>query len=303
MMEFFRQASAILVVIFVVSSMLNVGLTQKPSRIISHLRRSQFLIAMLVVNLIVVPAVMIFVLRLVPVAPHYETGLILFGVAAGAPFLIHLTKTSQRDLALGATVLMVLMVGSVITMPLLLPLLIEGITVSAWQIVSPMLVQIILPMVVGMLLLQFFEPFTAVIQPFIAKLSNIALYALIAAVAIGYAEALLDPDIWVAFAVGIVVLIFAFFIGFMMGDGHDQLKDVGGLGTAQRGTASALIVASNAFDDPRILVLITILNILVVALLIPAAKWLSPDNRFSFLTPVAADTPSAHQRRSRFAPH
>lgn len=290
-MEFFRQASAILVVIFVASSMLNVGLTQKPSRILFHLRRSQFLIAMLIVNLIVVPAVMLFVLRIVPVAPHCEIGLILFGVAAGAPFLIHLTKTSQRDIALGATVLMVLMVGSVITMPLFLPLLIEGISVSAWQIISPLLVQIILPMVIGMLLLQFFESFTSIIQGWIAKLSNIALYALIVAVIVGYAEALLDPEIWIAFAVGIVVLVLAFFIGFMTGDGHDQLKDVGGLGTAQRGTASAMIVASSTFDDPRILVVVTILNILVVLLLIPAAKWLSPDNRFSFLTPIAADPP------------
>lgn len=271
--------------------MFNVGLTQKPSRILTHLRNRQFLIAMLIVNLIVVPAVMIFALRIVPVAPHYEIGLILFGVAAGAPFLIHLTKTSHRDLALGATVLMVLMVGSVLTMPILLPFLIDGITVSAWDIISPMLVQIILPMVVGMLMLQFLESFTAIIQPWVAKLSNIALYALIVAVIVGYAQALLDPEIWVALGVGFVVLILAFFIGFMMGDGHDQLKDVGGLGTAQRGTASALIVASSTFDDPRILVIVTILNILVVVVLILAAKWLSPDNRFSLLTPVTADAP------------
>lgn len=298
MTAFFQQASGYLVILFVVSSMLNVGLTQKPSRILTHLRNRQFLIAMLVVNLIVVPAVMIFALRIVPVAPHYEIGLILFGVAAGAPFLIHLTKTSQRDLALGATVLMVLMVGSVLTMPILLPFLIDGITVSAWDIIAPMLVQIILPMVVGMLMLQFLESFTAIIQPWIAKISNIALYALIIAVVVGYAQALMDPEIWVALGVGFVVLILAFFIGFMMGDGHDQLKDVGGLGTAQRGTASALIVASSTFDDPRILVIVTVLNILVVIVLILAAKWLSPDNRFSLLTPVAADAPerkpSAH---------
>lgn len=291
MIEFLQTASGYLVTVFVVTSMLNVGLTQKPARILRHLRNYQFLLAMLVVNIVVVPALMIFALRIVPVAPHYEIGLILFGVAAGAPFLIHLTKTSQRDLALGATVLMVLMFSSVLTMPLLLPFLIEGIEVGAWQIIAPMLIQIVLPMIIGMLLLQFLESFTAIIQPWVAKISNIALYALIVAVLVGYGGNLLDPQIWVAIAVGLVVLVLAFFIGFMMGDGHDQLKDVGGLGTAQRGTASALIVASNAFDDPRILVIITILNTVGVVVLILAAKWLSPDHRFSFLTPVAADTP------------
>lgn len=291
MMEFVRQAAGYLVLTFVISSMLNVGLTQKPSMILHHLRNFRFLIRMLIVNLIVVPALMIFALQLVPVATHYETGLIVFGVAAGAPFLIHLTKTSKRDLSLGATVLMILMVGTVLTMPLLLPILVEGVTVSPVQIVTPMLVQIILPMIIGMLLLQFAEPLTARIQPVVAKISNLALYALIAAILIGYSPSFLDPDIWVALGVGSAVLVLAFFVGFMMGDGQDHLKDVGGLGTAQRGTASAMIVASSAFDDPRILVIITILNTFAIVFLILAARWLSPNNRFSLLTPVAADPP------------
>lgn len=291
MTEFFQQAIGYLVLIFVVTSMLNVGLTQKPSRILFHLQNHQFLLTMLIVNLMLVPALMIYALRLVPVAPHYEVGLLLFGLAAGAPFLIHLTRTSKRDLALGATVMMVLMLGTVVTMPIVLPVLIDGVTVSAWEIVAPMFTQMILPMVIGMVILQWFESFTAIVQPWVAKLSNIALYALLVAIVVGFSTALADPDIWIALGVGFGVLIIAFFIGYMIGDGHDQLKDIGGLATAQRGTAPAMIVASSAFEDPRILVVITLLNALAVILLILAAKWLSPDNRFSFLTPVAADTP------------
>jgi BASS family bile acid:Na+ symporter len=293
MWEIVRLAAGYLIILFVVSSMLSIGLTQKASRIVSHLRNHSFLITMLLVNLIVVPAVMIFALRLVSVAPHYETGLILFGLAAGAPFLIHLAKTSQRDLSLATTVLMVLMVGSVVTMPILLPRLIAGVSVSAWEIVHPMLLQIVLPLVIGLLILQFFESFAAVIQPWVGKISNIALYASIIAIFVGYSSAFSDPDLWVGLAVGLVVLVLAFFIGYMIGDGHDHLKDVGGLGTAQRGTASAMIVASSAFDDPRVLLIITMLNTLAVVLLILAAKWLSPDNRFSFLTHVAADSPKS----------
>ena len=290
-MAFLQQASAVLITVFVVTSMLGIGLTQKPSRIIGHLRNHQFLVTMLLLNLVVVPALTIYAVRLVPVAPHYEIGLILFGLAAGAPFLIHLTKTSQRDLALGATVLMVLMLGTVITMPLVLPLLIDGVAVTTWTIVQPMLVQIVLPLVVGMVVLQFFESFAAMIHRWVARASNIALYTAIVTIFISSSTAFLDPELWVAIGLGLAIILLAFFIGYMTGDGHDQHKDIGGLGTAQRGTASAMIVASTAFDDPRILVVITLLNTLALLLLIPAAKWLSPDNRFSFLTPVAADTP------------
>ena len=100
-----------------------------------------------------------------------------------------------------------------------------------------------------------------------------------------------DPELWKAVAVGIVVLALALFLGWMMGDGHDHLQDVGGLGTAQRGTAAALIVAQASFDDPRVLVVITLLNTFGVVLLIAAAKVMNDENDFSVLIPAAVADP------------
>lgn len=301
-LEFFREAGSILVTVFVLTSMFNVGLTQKPSRILHHLKNWHFLGAMVLTNLIVVPALMVYALDLVPIAEHYRIGLLIFGIAAGAPFLIKLTDTSEHDLALGATVLMVLMVlmvATVAVMPILLPTLVDGVEVAAWPIVSALLQQMILPLILGFAISEFAESFDAVIQPWVARISNIALYGLIVCILIGYVQSLADPELWKALAVGGVVLVLAFFVGFMMGDGTDHLKDVGGLGTAQRGTASALIVATNSFDDPRILVVITMLNTFAVVFLIIAAKRLSRNNEFSPLDdPMMADEPKTRAERN-----
>ena len=294
MIEFLQQAANYLVLIFVLTSMLNVGLTQKPTNILKHLKNKQFLITMLITNLIVVPALMVFAVQLFPLAWYYEAGLILFGLAAGAPFLIHLTKTSKRDLALGATVMMVLILGSVVTMPLIVPRILDGVTVNPWQIVATMLIQLILPMIIGMILTQVAEPFAAMIQPAVARISNIVIYLLLAAVLIGYWEALLDPEIWIAIVVGLAVILLSFFIGYLIVDGPDELKDVGALGTAQRGTIAAMIVGANAFDDPRVIVFLTLLNNVGIFVLSFAAKWLSKDARFRIFTPVAADPPQRH---------
>ena len=60
-----RQVSGVLVTVFVVSSLLNVGLTQKPSNFRSHLQKGHFLSRMVLANLILVPAVMVLAVTVV----------------------------------------------------------------------------------------------------------------------------------------------------------------------------------------------------------------------------------------------
>lgn len=301
MLELFQSIGGFLVTVFVLTSMFNVGLTQKPAKIWAHLRNWQFLVAMVIINLLVTPALMVFALELVNVAPHYATGLIVMGVASGAPFLIKLAQASESDIALGATVLMVLMVATVVIMPILLPLLLPGVEVEVWPMVQALLVQMVAPLVLGMIVAQVFETFDEMIQPWVARASNFALYGLIVAILIGYSPSLLDGELWVALILGMAVLVIAFTVGYLMGDGHNQLKDIAGLGTAQRGTAAALITATSAFDDPRVLVIITMLNTVGVVFLILAAKAMSSDNGFNWLSPEGADVPRESRRHGATA--
>ena len=295
MIDFLKDVSAVAVPAFVLSTMLNVGLTQKPSRILHHLQNWHFLIRMLLINLVVVPALMIAAVVLVELEPIYAAGLVVFAMSAGAPFLVRLTMTLRHEIALGATVMVVLMVGTVVIMPAALPFALEGIDVDAGGIVKSLLSQMIAPMVVGMLFNQFLEAQVAYLQPWVARFSSVSLYVLIASTLVGYAPDLADRGLWKAAVTGFVVLALAFFLGFMMGDGRDQLNDVGGLGTAQRGTASAMIVATSNFTDPRVLVIITLVNTLGLVFLIGAAKTLSKDNQVT-LDPPGADEPQRPAR-------
>lgn len=289
--EVFQTIGSWGVLVFVISSMLNVGLTQKPAKLVRHLHNRAFLLRMLLLNFIVVPALMISLTQILPLEPIYAAGLVIFSLAAGAPFLIKLTSVSQSDIALGATVLLVLMITSVVVMPAVLPLVLEGVTVDVWAIVEALVVQMLLPLVAGMMLLQVAEPFVSVIQPWVARLSNIALYVMVIAIVLGYLPSMADIELWKALGAGMLVLLLALFLGWTMGDGHGHLMEVGGLGTAQRNTAASLIVAQGSFEDPRVLVVIVLLNTFGVIMLIAAAKLMSKDNRFDFLLPVAADVP------------
>jgi hypothetical protein len=66
------------------------------------------------------------------------------------------------------------------------------------------------------------------------------------------------------------------------------LQDVGGLGTAQRNTAAAMIIATQNFTDPNIFVLITVAKTLGIVMLLAFAPALSKDNPGSFWCDPAA---------------
>lgn len=100
MLELIQRFAIWLVPVFVVLTMLNVGLTQRPGQIASHWKDWRFVAAMLLTNFVLAPLVMIAMLRLRQLPTAYEIGLLLFSVCAGALFLIKLTEVSGHDLSL-----------------------------------------------------------------------------------------------------------------------------------------------------------------------------------------------------------
>ena len=81
-----------------------------------------------------------------------------------------------------------------------------------------------------------------------------------------------------ALILGLVFVLLAFGIGYLAGKGDDQLEDIGGLATAQRNTAAAMLIATSSFENPTVFVLITLVNTIGIVVLIVLAKWLKRDN-------------------------
>jgi BASS family bile acid:Na+ symporter len=281
MFEFLRSAIQFVAPVFVISTMLNVGLTQKPSAIAGHLKNWPFVIKMLLANFIFAPLLMIVALYFVPFDPALKAGLLIFSLGAGAPLLIKLTQTAEHDVALGAAVMMLLTVGTVIFMPIVLPMVLTGVSIDAFTVAKSLLLQLLLPIGVGMLAAQFMPGLVKKLQPWVARLGNIALYALIVVTLVGYYPNLLEIIGKGAFLVGLAFVGAAFGLGYLAGAGKDHLEDIGGLGTAQRNTAAGVIIALENFSDPNVLVMLTLANMLGIVLLLFIAKVLSRDNRIT----------------------
>ena len=281
MFDFFVSLSRIAVPVFVISTMFNVGLTQKLADILECLQRWHFFVRMVIANFILAPLLMFVILYNTPFEPPLKAGLLLLSLCAGAPFLIKLTQTSKHDLALGATTMMLLMVITVIYAPLVLPLILSDITVDAWAIARSLLLQMLLPIAVGMLAVQFLPDLSVRVQPWVAKLGNYTLYLVLAATLIGYFPNMMEIIGTGAIVASLGFIAAAFGIGYVMGGETDQFQDIGGLGTAQRNTAACLIIATQNFEAPNVLVIITLANTLGIVMLLVIAKAISRDNKVS----------------------
>jgi BASS family bile acid:Na+ symporter len=284
MFEFLRSSVQYIAPVFVICTMLNVGLTQKPSAIAAHLKNWPFVIKMLLANFVFAPLLMVIALYFAPFDPPLKAGLLIFCLGAGAPFLIKLTQTAEHDVALGAAVMMLLMVVTVIYMPVVLPLLLSGISVDAVAIAKALLLQMLLPIGVGMVIAQLLPTLAKKSQPLVGGLGNAAMYALLVATLIGYFPNLRDIVGTGAFLVGLLFVAAAFGFGYLAGWGQDHLEDVGGLGTAQRNTAAGVIVAIQNFPDPNVFVMLTLANILGIVMLLFIARALSRDNKLKIET-------------------
>jgi BASS family bile acid:Na+ symporter len=284
MFEFLRSSVQYIAPVFVICTMLNVGLTQKPSAIAAHLKNWPFVIKMLLANFVFAPLLMVIALYFAPFAPPLKAGLLIFCLGAGAPFLIKLTQTAEHEVALGAAVMMLLMVVTVIYLPVVLPLLLSGISVDAVAIAKALLLQMLLPIGVGMIIAQLLPTLAKKSQPWVGGLGNAAMYALLLATLIGYFPNLRDIVGTGAFLVGLLFVAAAFGFGYLAGWGRDHLEDVGGLGTAQRNTAAGVIVAIQNFKDTNVFVMLTLANILGIVMLLFIARALSRDNKLKIET-------------------
>ena len=278
MFELMIRISQIALPIFIFATMANIGLTQDPRRIVEYWSDWPFYLKMLAANFVASPAVMWLLLQIWPLSLDYAAALAIYSLCAGAPFLIKLTATSKHDLALGAATMMLLVLATIVVVPLVLPILMPRVSVDGFAMAWTLARQLLLPMVIGALLAAILPTLTRRVQPWVAKIGAIALNIVLVTTIIGY-----FPDMWPivssgALVLGLLFVLAAFGVGYAAGWGNDALEDIGGLGTAQRNTAAAMLIAVSSFENPAVFVLITLVSTLGIVVLMVIAKSLKCDN-------------------------
>lgn len=257
------------VLAFVVASMVAMGLGLTVDRIIEPLRDARTVLLLLGANFVIAPMVAIGLARLLPVEQATGTALVIYGCCAGAPFLPKLAVMAKGDVALAVGAMVLLMVVTVFYAPIVLPLVVEGAVVDAWQIASSLVLFMLVPLGVA-LVIRARHPELAVgwVGPAGQASTTALLIGISAGLLVSWQDIIGAIGSWIF--IGTAIFLAAALVGgYLAGTGRPVgTRNVTMLGTAQRNISAALVVASSLGGDVVVLSLVAGLALVLVLIVL-----------------------------------
>jgi len=276
MIDYLQRLADISLPVFVVSTMLAVGMSQHLADVVAPLKRPGPVALTLLVNFVISPAMAVALSRLVPLQPAHATGLLLLSAAAGAPILPKLAEISLGSMAYSVALTVLLMGASIVLMPLILPLMLPGFDADPWPMAKPLLLILLMPLAIGFALALCMPAWTKVLLPAVRTASNIALLALIGLTIALNLKTVLGTFGSFAVATYVVYLLALFGAAYLIGAIDRPTRAVFALGAASRNVAAALVVASASLKDPGVTVMLVIALVVSNILLFPLARRMRP---------------------------
>jgi predicted Na+-dependent transporter len=264
---FLIGVSTLSVLIFIVTTMLGMGFSLTITQIMTPLRNTRLVVMSLVANFVIVPILALLIVRIIPLSEGLQIGLILVGMAAGAPFLPKLVQVAKGDMAFTAGLMFLLMVVTIAYLPIVLPFVLIGVQVSPWEIAKSLILLMLIPLIIALFIRTRYEEVAKGLVPTMTMAANLSL----AVMFIGYFVAYFDETFDIIGTGGILaatlLILGAVIAGFLMGGKSIDIKKVLALGTGQRNIAAAFAVATSNFaDNPD--VLMEIIDVAVIGLVI-----------------------------------
>ena len=274
-MEFLSKIVPVVMLVFVVSSMLAVGLSLTVNEILAPLSRGKLVFLALLANFVLMPLAALVIARVLRLDQPLGIALLLLGAAAGAPFLPKLASIAKANLAFSVGLMVLLMVLTVAYMPLVLPLLIRGVSVDPMNIARSLLLLMLLPLAIGLGVKARFERVAQRVQPPINGVSSLSLAFLIVLMLATNIQNVISLIGTRGILASILFLLVGVGVGWLLGGPGLGTKGVLALGTAQRNIAAALVVSGQSFDDPKVLVMVVAVAVVGFLILMPLARGLA----------------------------
>lgn len=291
-METLNKIIPIVMLTFVVSSMLSMGLSLTVGQIVAPLRSYRLIVLALLANFVLMPLAAFGIAKVLRLDEPLGIALLLLGTASGAPFLPLLARISKGNLALSVGLMVLLMVVTVAYMPLVLPLFLEGVSVDPVKIGRSLVFLMMLPLAMGLLVKARRGGLAAKVQPSLGRLSLLSLALLIALLLITNMQNVLSLYGTRGVLASILFIAAGSGIGWVLGGPQPDTRGVMALGTAQRNIAAALVVGGQNFSDPKVVVMVVVVAIVGLLMLMPLAKYLA---RFSKPASQQLDSSPEHQ--------
>ena len=270
-----ERAVPVATLVFVLSSMLAMGLGLKVAQITAPLRNLRLVSLSLLANFVVMPLGAILLARVLRLDEPLGVGLLLLGVAAGAPFLPKLAQIAKGDLAFAVALMVLLMVITVGYLPLVLPILSPGVSVNPAKIARSLVLLMLLPLAGALAVNAKLPAVAARAKPLFDRLSSLGLVLVVVLLVVVNFNDVLSVFGTGAILAGLLFIALGYAVGWALGGPGADTRPVLGLGTAQRNIAAALVVGSQSFSNPRVVVMVVVVAMVSLLILLPLSRLLA----------------------------
>ncbi len=255
MTELLSTLLKISLMVFMFGSLLDMGLRVRLREALGGLRNVRFVALSLLWGFVLGPGLASLLTLIVSLEAPHAMGLLLLGMTPCAPFLPMMVERAGGDARYVAAFMLLTSVVLVVYMPLAVPLMVEGLTVTVWAVAKPLLAFVLAPLAIGMAILRSSVAVAASIQRLARKTSGVAAFAVLALCLAVYGEGFIGTAGSYAIATQIVFFAVVTVGSYLLAFGLPQdQKSVLSLGVCTRnlGAAFAPLLTAAGVDDRAI---------------------------------------------------
>ncbi len=259
-MPFLQTTFGPLVFVFTVSNLAAMGLQVRMPEVMVALRNKTALALIFVWGWVLGPAVGYLITTVLPLEEPYVVVVFLCSLAPCAPFLQQMVGKARGDMGFAGAFVPLVMVGTVVLMPLMAPLLITGVTISAASLAKPLLLTILLPLVIGAAIRHYADQGATTIFPAVKKLALLSTLLTIVWCLVIYGRGILNTAGEFALLSMTLFMVGMGLITYLIGFGMKQnQRSVMALGMGTRNIAAVLAAALAIPNGDSRIVVMTVL--------------------------------------------
>jgi BASS family bile acid:Na+ symporter len=270
--QFMQTIFTPLVIVFTVANLASMGLQVDIPAVLKTLRSVKLLVLVLVWGWVVGPALGYLITRVLPLAEPFAAVVLLTSLAPCAPFLPPMIGKARGDVNFAGAFIPLAAVGTVVFMPLLAPLMIKGLTLSAVALAKPLVITVLIPLLVGALVRTYTAAMATKIFPVVKLIAGLSTALTVLFCLLLYGRQMLETAGSFALLSMTVFMIVLGLITYRFGFGlrQDQ-RSVMSLGMGTRNIAAVFAgVLAIPNGDPRMVAMVVMWTLwsFILALLV-----------------------------------
>ncbi len=272
MNELLSHAVTPVILIYVVSAMLALGLSQTVRQIFEPLKNVRITISAIVASYIILPLLAASIPRLFGHDPALRYGLVLMAMAAGAEIGPLLTTNSNGNIRLSGGILVMSIGITIIYLPLMLGVFLPDVQIDVKHLVMKLCLTIVAPLLLGLFIKSRFEKLAHHAAHYLHINSRIFVMLLTVLVLLLYYKRITAVFGELVMLAAVIMIVGGFVIGYLLGWPDRGTRLAMGYMHGARNASVAVMVASTVFSDqPKVMLMIVTQVLFILVILLPVS--------------------------------